>query len=238
MNVHVNLLHDDERRYQGLVGRKFIVIAATSTGLALLLIVGALLGIYLISAQQELQELRTQWRKTDPQYKKFLVQQKGRDQVAAVLGELNGWGHGRLPMHAFLLEIQRSVAPYPVQLDRVTVSGEYTMIQPPPPKVAVKLEAAPVEAGGAPVASTNAPPPPPPPAIPARRWHVVLSGRVFGDQGHTAVVELVTALQQSPPLADLWESVRLQNLSRAPGESHRGEQLFTIEGLTKQRKCE
>jgi len=236
MNVHVNLLHDDERRYQGLVGRKFIAIAATTTGLALLLIVGGLLGFYLISAQQELQELRAQWRKTDPQYKKFLVQQKTRDQVAAVLGELNGWGHGRLPTHDFLVELQRVVAPYPVQLDRVTVSGEYTMIQPPPPKAVVKLDEAPPESAGAPVAAAKAPPPPP--AIPARRWHIVLTGRVFGDQGHTAVVELVTKLQQTPPLADLWESVRLQNLARAPGESHRAEQLFTIEGLTKQRKCE
>ena len=237
MNVHVNLLHEDERRYQGLVGRKFIAISATATGLALLLIVGGLLGYTLISAQQELQMLRTQWRQTEPQYKKFLVQQKVRDQVSAMLGELKGWTHGRLSLHDFLAEIQRVVAPYPIQLDRLSVSGEYTMIQPPPPKVAIKLDAAPAEAGGAPVASTNAPPPPPPP-IPARRWHVTLSGRVFGEQGQSAVVELAAQLQKTPALAGLWDSVRLQSLTRAPGESHRAEQLFTIEGLTKQRNCE
>ncbi len=237
MNVHVNLLHEDERRYQGLVGRKFIMISATGTGLALLLIVGGLLGYTLISAQQELEMLRTQWRQTEPQYKKFLVQQKIRDQVAAMLGELKGWTHGRLSLHDFLAEIQRVVAPFPIQLDRLSVAGEYTMIQPPPPKVALKLEVAPAEAGGAPVASTNAPPPPPPP-IPARRWHVTLSGRVFGEQGQSEVVELAAQLQKTPALAGLWDSVRLQSLTRAPGESHRAEQLFTIEGLTKLRNCE
>jgi hypothetical protein len=231
MNVHINLLHDDERRYQGLVGQKFIIIATAATALALLLIVGGLFGYGLMSAQQELERLRIDWKQTDPRYKKFLMQQKVRDQVSAVLGELNGWTHGRLPMHTFLLEVQRVVAPYPVQLDRLTVAGEYSMVQPPPPKVVVKF----VEP--APVVSTNAPPPPPPP-IPARRWHITLTGRVFGAQGHTAVVELAARLQQAPGLSNVWESVRLQNIGRVPGDGSRNEQLFTIEGLTKLRKCE
>ena len=240
MNVHVNLLHDDERRYQGLVGRKFIVIAATSAVVGLLAIVGTLLGYNLISAQQELQQLRASWKQTEPQYKRFLAQQKVRDLAAGVLGELRGATHGRLPMHDFLLEVQRVVAPFPVQLDRITITSEASLVQPPPPKVAVKLDEPKPEGPVAPPAAiTNAPPPPPPPpAIPARRWRVTLTGRVFGEQGHSAVVALATQLQRSPPLAEIWESVRLQNLARAPGEAHRGEQLFTIEGLTKLRKCE
>ena len=237
MNVHINLLHDAERRYQGLVGRKFILICATSTVLALLLIVGGLLGYNLVSAQQDLETLRASWRQTEPQYKDFLKQQKIRDQVAAMLNELNGWTHGRLPMDGFLLEMQRIVAPYPVQLDRLTLAGEYTMIQPPLPKVPVKIEEPKPEASGAPVAVTNAPPVPPPP-IPARRWHITITGRVFGEQGHTAVVDLAAKLQQAPAFAGLWDSVRLQSLTRAPGEEHRTEQLFTIEGLTQQRKCQ
>ena len=237
MNVHINLLHEDERRYQGLVGRKFILISSTITGLALLLIVGGLLGYNLISAQQELQSLRAQWRQTEPQYKKFLAQQKTRDQVSAVLGELQGWTHGRLLMQPFLLELQRVVVPYPVQLDRLTVAGEFTMIQPPPPKVAVKIDEPKPEGTEAPPLAAAKPPPPPPP-IPARRWHVTLNGRVFGEQGHTAVVDLAAKLQQAPAFAGLWDSVRLQSLSRTPGEGHRTEQLFTIEGLTLQRKCE
>ena len=68
MNVHVNFLHDDERRYQGLVGRKFIVIAASSAVVGLLAIVGTLLGYNLISAQQELQMLRASWRQTEQQF--------------------------------------------------------------------------------------------------------------------------------------------------------------------------
>ena len=240
MNVHVNLLHDDERRYQGLVGRKFMVIATTCTVVGLLTIVGGLLGFNLFSAQQELQMLRSTWKQTEPQYKRFQAQQKVRDQTAAVLGELNGWEHGRLQMHSFLLEVQRVVAPVPVQLERVTMTAESVMVQPPAPKVAVKLDEPKPEGAPAPAASTNAPPPPPPPppAIPARRWHITIAGRVFGEQGHSAVVALAAQLQQAPALADVWDSVRLQSLARAPGEAQRAEQLFTLEGLTKLRKCE
>ena len=141
MNVHVNFLHDDERRYQGLVGRKFIVIAASSAVVGLLAIVGTLLGYNLISAQQELQMLRASWRQTEQQYKSFLAQQKVRDLAAGVLGELRGATHGRLPMHDFLLEVQRIVAPFPVQLDHITITSEASLVQPPPPKVAVSAPA-------------------------------------------------------------------------------------------------
>jgi hypothetical protein len=225
MNVHVNLLHDDERRYQGLVSRKFIILASAGTVVSILVLLGSLAGYSFFGERQEWSTLRTQWQQTEPRYKNYLSQQQGQGRVKAVVGELNGWNRGRLPLSAILLDVQRMVAPHPIQLTRITIMGESTFVQPPTPKVP-------------PAAATNAPPAKPPPPIPARLWRVTIMGRVFGPQGHSDVVALTTQLQNAPGLADVWESVRLQNLTRATGSERRDEQNFTIEGLTKMRKCE
>ena len=227
MNVHVNLLHDDERRYQGLVSRKFILLVSSGLGLGLLVMVGGFAVSSFLGTRQEWNTLQTRWQETGPRYKKYLTKQQEQNRVKAVFGELNGWNHGRLPMAELMLEVQRTVAPYPIQFSRVTVAGETTLVQPPAPKPP------PADAS-----ATNAPPAKPPPPIPARRWRITISGRVFGERGHTDVVALTEQLQANPRLAELWESVRLQSLTRATGTERRGEQMFSIEGLTKLRKCE
>ncbi len=225
MNVHVNLLHDDERRYQGLVSRKFIMLASVGTVAGVLGVLGSLAGYSFFGERQEWQTLQAQWQQTEPRYKNYLSQQQGQGRIKAVVGELNGWNRGRLTLSAFLLEVQRLVAPHPLQLTRVSIMGESTFVQPPTPRVS-------------PAAATNAPPAKPPPPIPARLWRVSIMGRVYGPQGHSAVVALTTQLQHTPGLAEVWDSVRLQNLTRATGSERRDEQSFTIEGLTRMRKCE
>ena len=225
MNVHVNLLHDDERRYQGLVSRKFILLVSVGTVVSILVLLGALATYSFFGERQEWKALQAQWQQTEPRYKNYLSQQQGQGRVKTVMGELNGWNHGRLPQHGFLLEIQRAVAPFPIQLTRLQVMGESILVQTPAPKAP-------------PAAAPNTPPAKPPPPIPARSWHVTITGRVFGPQGYTDVLAFVAQLQNAPGLSDVWESVRLQNLARPSGTEHRDEQNFIIEGLTKVRKCE
>lgn len=225
MNVHVNLLHVDERRYQGLVSRKFVMLVSVGTAASVLGILGALAVYSFFGERQEWKSLHAQWQQTEPRYKSYLSQQQGQGHVKTVVNELNGWNHGRLPQHEFLLNIQRAVAPYPIQLTRLQVIGESSLVQQPMPKTPA-------------VAATNAPPAKPPPPIPARCWHVTITGRVFGPQGYTDVLAFVAQLQNTAGLAEVWESVRLQNLARPSDPEHRDEQNFTIEGLTKLRKCE
>lgn len=227
MNVHVNLLHDDERRYQGLVSRKFIVLISLGLGVGLLVMVGGLLVSNFLGTRQEWNLLQERWRETEPRYKKYLVQDKERSRVKAMVGELNGCNHGRLGMHDFMLDLQRAVATYPIRFSRVSISAEASLVQAPVPK------APPLD-----VSVTNAPPVKPPPPIPAHRWHVTMTGRVFGERGHLDAVAFTEQLKRQSRLAELWESVRLQNLSPVAGSENRGQQIFTIEGVTKLRKCE
>jgi hypothetical protein len=225
MNVHVNMLYEVERRYQGLVSRKFTFRALLGTLAAVLLLLGSLALYSFFGERQNWHALKTQWQQVEPHYKRYLLQQQGQGRVKNVAGELDGWNRGRLSMNAFLLDIQRVAAPYPIQFSRLNITSEGSLVQPPAPKVA-------------PAAAANAPPAKPPPPIPARRWQVLITGRVFGPQGYGDVVAFVTKLQNAPGLAEEWESVRLQNLARATGSDRRDEQNFTIEGVTKLRKCE
>jgi hypothetical protein len=225
MNAHVNLLHESEQRYQGLVSRKFTFRALLGTLASALLLLGSLALYSFFGERQEWKALKTQWQQVEPHYKRYLLQQQGQGRVKNVATELDGWNRGRLPMNAFLLDIQRVAAPYPIQFARLTVMGENTLIQQPAPK-------------RPPDAAADAPAPKPPPPIPARRWQVSISGRVFGPQGYRDVIAFVNKLQNTPGLAELWESVRLQNLARVTGGERRDEQNFTIEAVTKVRKCE
>ena len=122
---------------------------------------------------------------------------------------------------------------------RVTVDSELVMVQPPVPKEKVKLDEGdeePKDSAAAPHALVK--PPAKPPATPARRFHVVITGRVSGEQGHTAVVAFDEDLQKKSPLAPVFETVRLQGISRVSGDNQRNEQNFTIECLTPLRKYE
>ena len=229
MNVHVNLLHEDEQRYQGLVSQKFIIRGSVVMVVGILLILGSLALYGYFGEYQERKTLETQWKQTEPLYRNYLSRQQGQGRVKTLVNELNGWNHGRLSLAAFMLDVQRVVAPFPIQFSRMTLMGETTFVQPPTPKPP-PMDASSVT--NAPVALK------PPPPIPARRWRVTITGRVYGPQGHSDVVTLANRLQNAPWLADVWDSVRLQNLTRSTAGEHRDEQNFTIEGLTKLRKCE
>lgn len=238
MRLQVNLLHEGELRHQGLVGRRFIIMVSLATLVGVLMLVGVLAGYAYISQRQELKNERAQWAKTEPNYKRFTALQQEQGRIKTVVDEILGWNHARLPMYDLLLELQRMVAPYPIQFTRVTVDSEFTMIQPPAPSGSARIEVK--EEGAKEQSQPAAAPAPakPPPATPARRFHIVITGRVVGEQGHKNVVAFDEQLQKSPKLADIFESVRLQGISRAAGESRHNEQNFTIECLTKIRKYE
>jgi hypothetical protein len=234
MKVHVNLLHPDEQRYQGLVSRRFILLSSVTTVTLVLVLVGgfALYGFF--NKRQDLNWARMQWQKTEPRYKIILALQQEQSRIKTVVGELNGWNHARLPMHELLTEVQRTVAPHPIQFTRLNVSSEFVLIQPPTPTNTPPAEVA-GEAQSALVVKTA---PKPPPPIHARRFHLAIAGRVLGAEGHTAVVEFNDQLQHNARIGPWFESVRLQGLNRAGGEARKNEQFFTIEGQTPVRRLE
>jgi len=238
MKVHVNLLHPDEQRYQGLVSLRFIFLASTITLAVVIILVGGFALYSFFSKRQDLLWARDQWKKTEPLYKQLLTLQQEQKRLKAVVNELDGWNHARLPTYTLLAELQRLVAPHPIQFSHVTVMGERGMVQPPAVTNAPKAEVKDESAGDGGVPAKSTPPPKPPPAIPAWRFRITIAGHVFGEEGHTAVVMFNEQLQRDSQLAATFDSVRLQGLSRASREVQRNEQVFTIEALTPFRKFE
>ncbi|TAN38160.1 MAG: hypothetical protein EPN23_03075 [Verrucomicrobia bacterium] len=235
MKVHVNLLHPDEQRYQGLVSLRFIFLASIVTLTAVVILVGSFALYSFFSKRQDLVWARDQWLKAEPLYKQTLALQQEQKRIKVVVDELNGWNHARLPLHQLLAELQRIVAPHPIQFSRLTITGERSLVQPPAVTNVPKAEAKSEPAAGA----KPAVPPKPPPAIPAWRFRITIAGRVFGEAGHTAVVAFNEQLQRDPHLVNIFESVHMQGLSKASRETQRGnEQVFTIEALTPLRKFE
>lgn len=233
MKVHVNLLHPDEQRYQGLVSSRFIILASALTLASILLLVSgfALYGFF--SKRQDLQWAREQWKKTELRYRTILALQQEQGRIKKVVDELNGWNHARLPMYDLLAELRKIVSPHPIQFTRLNVNSETMTIQPPPP-----TNPPPVKAQGEaqPVAGAAAPKPPTP--IQAKRFHLLIAGRVLGAEGHTAVVEFNEQIQSNQRIGPWFEAVRLQGINRVTSGARRDEQYFNIEGTTPARKLE
>ena len=220
MKLRVDLLTQEERRYQGPVSLKFAVTIGGITLGSLALITLLVVVHALLSVRSDLKTARGNWQQIEARYKTVTDKQKAEGENQAVLTELKLWSKQRISWTDLLAELRR-IAPASMQFTRLTVRSEWAFVRPPAKTTSDGKEI-------------------PQAAVPARRFFLSLEGRAAGDLADQVVVDFERAWRQSPGFQPLFESVKLQRLVReATSETGRQpDRLFLIEGEFRARKLE
>ena len=119
----VNLLKKSERRYQGAVSRRFMLVSIVVTPI---LFIALLSGVKLIQyggVQADLKASREIWKTLEPKLAVALDQQRGLKTNRQALSLINGWKDSQVSMEGLLLDIQE-VIPENVRLTRVAIRSE------------------------------------------------------------------------------------------------------------------
>jgi hypothetical protein len=119
----VNLLKKSERRYQGAVSRRFMLVSIVVTPI---LFIAVLSGVKLIQyggIRAELAAGREIWRGLEGRLAVAQEQQRGLKTNREAIALLDGWKASQVPMQGLLLDIQQ-VIPENVQLTRISVRGQ------------------------------------------------------------------------------------------------------------------
>lgn len=214
MNAHVNLLKLSEQRYQGPVSQRFLLRTLGITIGCALLLWGAYRVVLSVDTRVRLRTNKETWAKVEPRYQRLLSAQADLARDRALLQELAGWKNARQEKHALLSEIQELVPPT-VQFTRLTLRGDVFLAKrkaakEPAPAVAAPARKVRGKAASTKVATNKVEEI----SIAARRFSLSISGLATGDRAEEAVVRLERALQESPALGTLFESVRLMSVTR------------------------
>ncbi len=112
MNLQVNFLNKTERRYQGIVSMKIMMLGAVSLLSGITILVFSLAGISKITLSIALDRVQSEWKQLEPQAAVVL---KAQDALAAnskTLSELENWSKGdRLSMYRILYAAQSRIPP-------------------------------------------------------------------------------------------------------------------------------
>ncbi len=121
----VNLLKKSERRYQGAVSRRFMLVSIVVTPI---LFIALLSGVKLIQyggVQADLKASREIWKTLEPKLAVALDRQRGLKTNRQALSLINGWKDSQVSMEGLLLDVQE-VIPENVRLMRVSIRSEVT----------------------------------------------------------------------------------------------------------------
>lgn len=218
MKLRVNLLRDNEARYQGPVSLRFAMVAGGSTAAIILLI---LIGIAVhrhVSTSHSLAFARDQWQRLEPEFKVVQSKQKQLRDRQALQAELGLWTSTRVNWYRVLRDLQ-AIVPPSVQLRQLNVSGTWDFI-----------------AAEKPADGSDRKDPP----TPARRFTLSIAGNASGELADETVVQFTRSLRDAQGLHPVFETVRLQRMSRAAGggEEQQTDRAFEIEALSAVRKLQ
>jgi hypothetical protein len=195
---------------------------------AILLLAGAVLAYRQISLSRDLKWARQEWAKLKPHHDKILAAERDMAAEQAFLTELDGWSATRVPWHAVLAVFQGTV-PSNVQLTRLNVRGDWEFAKATAPAQSTTTEAA----DGEGAAKKE------PPAIPMRMFQVEVGGRASGGLADEDVVRFANEIKTRDGIGSLFDSVKLQHLTKAAGDVEGGgeaDRVFEIEGIFTSRK--
>lgn len=119
----VNLLKKTERRYQGTVSRRFMLVGIVVTPI---LFIAVLSGVKLIQyggVQAELRASREIWSTLGPRLAVAIDQQRGLKTNRKAIDLINGWRDSQVSMEGLLLDIQKAI-PENIQLTRISIRSE------------------------------------------------------------------------------------------------------------------
>ena len=221
MSLRVNLLKEDEYRYQGPVSIKFagLAVAGLATGL-MLLVLGFMIQRE-ISLRKSVRQLESDWASLEPRYKEARQKRVNFASWQGMQQELKPWVETRVDWGERLEEMGNMVPPS-IQLTRYYVHSDWEIIKPPPVPATENAEK---------VAK-------PQPAVPLRRFFISISGRAVGDAGGDDAVEMIRMLKSSAGYGAVFETIKLQHLLRDTQMGDLADRTFSIEGVGLPRKLE
>jgi len=119
MNLHINLLKKSERRYQGIVSMKVMVMGAVAVFGGILLLFFVLAGIAKVTVLANLERTRREWARQEPIAAIIRLQTTAISANRRTATSLDQWSERTgAPFHKIMRELQSSV-PTQVQLSRV-----------------------------------------------------------------------------------------------------------------------
>lgn len=110
MSLQVNLLRKAERRYQGIVSMKVMVLSSVSVLAGITILVFSLAGISKMTLNANLERARREWERLDPQAAVVRNCQTAITANRKTLTELESWAKGdHLSMFSILRAVQSEI---------------------------------------------------------------------------------------------------------------------------------
>lgn len=119
----VNLLKKSERRYQGTVSRRFMLVGIVVTPILFIAVLSGVKFIQYGGVQADLRASREIWSALEPRLAVARDQQRGLKTNRQAIGLINGWQDSQVSMEGLLLDIQKAI-PENVQLTRISIRSE------------------------------------------------------------------------------------------------------------------
>jgi hypothetical protein len=119
----VNLIKKSERRYQGAVSRKFLLVSLVLTPAFLVAILGGVKLIQYTSVRKELASSEELWATKKPRLDLFYQEQSRLQENEKMLAMVVAWEASQVELVELFGDLQRKV-PVTVQLTRASLKGE------------------------------------------------------------------------------------------------------------------
>ena len=119
MSLQINLLKKVERRYQGIVSMKVMVIGSVSVLAGITILVFLLAGISKMTLNANLDRARREWERLDPQAAIVRKKQAAVGVNSKTLSELENWAKGDHPSMYSILRAAQSRIPAQMALDNL-----------------------------------------------------------------------------------------------------------------------
>ena len=119
----VNLLKKAERRYQGTVSRRFMLVGIVVTPILFIAVLSGVKLIQYSGVQADLRASREIWSTLEPRLAVASDQQRGLKTNRLAIDLINGWRDSQVSMEGLLLDIQKTI-PENIQLTRISIRSE------------------------------------------------------------------------------------------------------------------
>lgn len=125
MSLRVDFLVDSEKRFQGRVGNRFIVVIGTATVLAVVLLTALFQAWVYRQAKQDIQKAAATLDVMMPRVARIKKAQAETALWKRYVEELGGWQESRTPVSRMLLRVQKAV-PENMQILQMTLRDDLT----------------------------------------------------------------------------------------------------------------
>lgn len=132
MSLQVNLLKKTERRYQGIVSMKVMVLGSAGVLIGVTVLILFLAGVSKMTLNANLDRARREWDRLGPLADVVRSAHAATAANKKTLAELDGWAQGdHMAMHAILRAVQSEIPPQ-MELSNLYAGTEQSDMEQPP----------------------------------------------------------------------------------------------------------